>query len=82
MDWSAQSPDLNPTENLWTIIKQRVMALKPNTRKQLGTFGGRHRAEVEANREGSMRKTCGLYVMTVCRSIFTKRISNQALSEI
>ena len=24
MDWSPQSPDLNPVENLWAIIKRNI----------------------------------------------------------
>uniref|UniRef100_A0A0K8TZE2 Transposable element Tcb1 transposase n=1 Tax=Bactrocera latifrons TaxID=174628 RepID=A0A0K8TZE2_BACLA len=35
MRWPAQSPDLNPIENLWTDIKKRVAEEKPTNSKDL-----------------------------------------------
>jgi transposase len=35
--WSAGSPDLNPIENLWAILKMRVDEEKPVTRGDLST---------------------------------------------
>ncbi|KAG1180104.1 hypothetical protein G6F70_001994 [Rhizopus microsporus] len=32
MPWSAQLPDLNPIENLWSMMKKRVNALCPHAR--------------------------------------------------
>ncbi len=30
LDWSANSPDLNPIENLWGIVKRKMRDTRPN----------------------------------------------------
>ena len=35
MEWPSQSPDLNPIENLWSILEQRSKKRRVNTKEEL-----------------------------------------------
>ncbi len=35
LDWSANSPDLNPIENLWSIVKRKMRDTRPNNADDL-----------------------------------------------
>ena len=40
MDWPSNSPDLNPIENLWAIIKRNVELRRPKNLSELEHFLG------------------------------------------
>ena len=38
LDWPANSPDLNPIENLWNLVKRNVEKRMPQNQKDLIQF--------------------------------------------
>ena len=66
MDWPANSPDLNPIENLWNIVKRNVERKMPQNQKDLTDF---MKEEWDAIPESilinlikSMRRRCELVI--------------------
>jgi len=62
-NWPPNSPDLNPIENLWSILKRRVGALKPTTVDQAKQYLRQEWRRLEADGEltqfiHSMPKRC------------------------
>lgn len=37
MDWPPSSPDINPIENLWGLVKKRIMKTKPKSKNEIIT---------------------------------------------
>ncbi len=66
MDWPSNSPDLNPIENLWAIVKGNVERRLPKNLSELERFMAEEwRAipeNVLINLAGSMKRRCELII--------------------
>ena len=62
MDWPSNSPDLNPTENLWSIVKGNVERRMPKNQDELERFMIEEWRNIPEstliNLVGSMRRRC------------------------
>ena len=66
MDWPSNSPDLNPIENLWAIVKRNVEKRMPKNIDELEQFmseeWGNIPENVLVNLVGSMSRRCDLII--------------------
>ena len=66
MNWLSNSPDLNPIENLWGIVKENVERRLPNNLGELESFMTEEWESIPEsmlmNLVGSMRRRCELVI--------------------
>ena len=66
MDWPSNSPDLNPIENLWAIVKGNVEKRMPKNINELEQFMVEEWRSIPdtviKNLVGSMRHRCELII--------------------
>ena len=64
MDWPSNSPDLNPIENLWSVLKRNVELRQPRNIGELEIFMKEEWSKIPQdiikNLVGSMKERCRL----------------------
>ena len=77
LDWPANSPDLNPIENLWGIAKRKMKDMRPNNAKEL-------KAAIKASWSSITPQQCHRLIASMPRRIkaivHAKSGPNQVLS--
>ncbi|CAG8579165.1 2814_t:CDS:2 [Scutellospora calospora] len=66
LDWPSNSPDINPIENLWSVVKQNVEKRMPKDLSELERYMIEEWNKIPnsflANLVGSMRRRCELLI--------------------
>ena len=69
MDWPSNSPDLNPIENLWAIVKENVERRMSKNLSDLERFMAEEQKNIPEtviiNLAGSMRWRCELLLKII-----------------
>ena len=73
IDWPPNSPDLNPIENLWGVLKHRIMVNAPKTIEEVENMIYSHwetfEPEFLSKLTNSMRKRCNLVIASEGKKI-------------
>jgi transposase len=69
LDWPSNSPDVNPIENIWSIIKRKVEKRKPKNIDELELFLTEEFYNVESN----IAKNCVLSMENRCLSLISSK---------
>ncbi len=62
LDWPANSPDLNPIENLWGILKRKMRDIRPNNADDL-------KAAIKATWASIIPEQCHMLITSMLRRI-------------
>ncbi len=62
LDWPANSPDLNPIENLWAIVKRNIRNKRPRNADEL-------KATVKETRASILTQQCHKLITSMPRRI-------------
>ncbi len=73
LDWPANSPDLNPIENLWCIVKRKMRDTRPNNADDL-------KAAIKATWASITPEQCHRLIASMPRRIDAVIHSNQVLN--
>ncbi len=69
LDWPSNSPEANPIENIWSIIKRKVEKRKPKNIDELEHFLAEEFKNVEIN----IVKNCVLSMKKRCLSLISSK---------
>ncbi|CAF1168507.1 unnamed protein product [Rotaria sordida] len=69
LDWPSNSPDVNPIENIWSIVKRKVEKRKPKNTDELELF----LAEEFKNTDINVVKNCVMSMKNRCLSLISSK---------
>ena len=59
MDWPAQSPDMNPIENVWKLLNERSKNRNPSNVDELWTYLKEEWEKISVDECSTLINSCG-----------------------